>query len=642
MASGTLGELRERHKWGENNKVYTRKFRNKRLKNDNINGGDGNGAATTANGGDSTTVDAATSYNDESNNNKNGNNDEKNSDTAPRLSPQTIAIEDVNPSKRQQTVGRLDVVSDGLSSHGRLPHGNGATKPIICRVDNKVRISLEGERSKSEIRELKRKLVNELDQVRSLAKKLEDKEVQLTGYSTVGGYSHLQHAGNDERALVRVNSEVGSVGHHNSRPFQPLSASIMEVNNGVSDFVEKEKRTPKENPYYQKLDFLLGKDRLPHAESNKKLKSHGRKKHGGEMRHGYGMDKYAIQVMKTCYNLLSRLMKHKYAWVFNKPVDAKALGLHDYHVVIKQPMDLGTVKSRLSKNWYKSPREFAEDVRLTFRNAMTYNPKGQDVHIMAEELSKIFEEKWVAIESEYNTDWRYELVHDVNLPTPTSRYFQPPPPQLPVPEVRNSERAESVTGVSPADYNMKPNASVGRTLVPKKPKAKDLNKRDMTYEEKQRLSTNLQSLPSEKLDNIVQIIKKRNSAVSQHDDEIEVDIDNVDAETLWELDRFVSNYKKSSSKNKRRAELALQVRAEATPAVPAMNPSSAIMDAPKESKTDEKAAAAAAAPPVQRERQGDNVSRSSSSSSSSSGSGSSSDSESDSSSGSDGRHSPRT
>lgn len=99
-----------------------------------------------------------------------------------------------------------------------------------------------------------------------------------------------------------------------------------------------------------------------------------------------------------------------------------------------------------------------------------------------------------------------------------------------------------------------------RTPVPKKPKAKDPNKRDMTYEEKQKLSTNLQSLPSEKLDAIVQIIKKRNSSLSQHDDEIEVDIDSVDAETLWELDRFVTNYKKSLSKNRKKAEIA-QARA---------------------------------------------------------------------------------
>jgi len=33
-----------------------------------------------------------------------------------------------------------------------------------------------------------------------------------------------------------------------------------------------------------------------------------------------------------------------YAWPFYKPVDADLLGLHDYHDIIKKPMDLGTVK----------------------------------------------------------------------------------------------------------------------------------------------------------------------------------------------------------------------------------------------------------------------------------------------------------
>ncbi|KAL7184500.1 hypothetical protein ACSBR2_026625 [Camellia fascicularis] len=73
------------------------------------------------------------------------------------------------------------------------------------------------------------------------------------------------------------------------------------------------------------------------------------------------------------------------------------------------------------------------------------------------------------------------------------------------------ERAESMT--MPVDSKLKLNAEVGRTLVPKKPKANDPHKRDMTYEEKQELSTNLQSLPLEKLDSIVQIIKKRNLAL---------------------------------------------------------------------------------------------------------------------------------
>lgn len=33
-----------------------------------------------------------------------------------------------------------------------------------------------------------------------------------------------------------------------------------------------------------------------------------------------------------------------YAWPFYKPVDAEWLGLHDYHEIVKKPMDLGSVK----------------------------------------------------------------------------------------------------------------------------------------------------------------------------------------------------------------------------------------------------------------------------------------------------------
>ncbi|CAA3005220.1 transcription factor GTE4-like [Olea europaea subsp. europaea] len=114
------------------------------------------------------------------------------------------------------------------------------------------------------------------------------------------------------------------------------------------------------------------------------------------------MDKNMNQVFRSCSNLLQRLMKHKHGWVFNKPVNAKALGLRDYHDIIKHPMDLGTIKNRLSQNWYKSPREFAKDVRLVFQNAVIYNPKGQGVQIMAEWLLEIFEERWAVIEAEYN------------------------------------------------------------------------------------------------------------------------------------------------------------------------------------------------------------------------------------------------
>ena len=48
------------------------------------------------------------------------------------------------------------------------------------------------------------------------------------------------------------------------------------------------------------------------------------------------------------------------------------------------------------------------------------------------------------------------------------------------------------------------------------------------------MSASLQSLPVEKLENIVQIIKKRNLSLCQQEDEIEVDIDSFDTE--WRTD----------------------------------------------------------------------------------------------------------
>ncbi|KAJ0113462.1 hypothetical protein Patl1_02404 [Pistacia atlantica] len=387
-----------------------------------------------------------------------------------------------------------------------------------------------------------------------------------------------------------VHSEVASVGvpvphraisiSRQSRPLNQLSISTLENGQALSEHVEKEKRTPKANQFYRNSEFLLAKDKFPPAESNKKSKLNGKKQAGGELGHGFGP---GSKVFKNCSNLLEKLMKHKHGWVFNAPVDARALGLHDYFAIIKHPMDLGTVKSRLNKNWYKSPKEFAEDVRLTFHNAMTYNPEGQDVHVMAEQLLKIFEDKWEVIESEYNREMRIGSDYEMTFHTPTSRKAPPLPPPLDMRRIL--DRSESMT--YPINPKTKPISLTpsSRTPAPKKPKAKDPHKRDMTYEEKQKLSTNLQSLPSEKLDNIVQIIKKRNSSLFQHDDEIEVDIDSVDAETLWELDRFVTNYKKSLSKNKRKAELAIQARAEAQQIVQQQAPVQVVAEVPKVIRT---------------------------------------------------------
>ena len=53
------------------------------------------------------------------------------------------------------------------------------------------------------------------------------------------------------------------------------------------------------------------------------------------------------QQLKYCNGILKELLSKKhaaYAWPFYKPVDVTTLGLHDYHDIIKHPVDLSVVR----------------------------------------------------------------------------------------------------------------------------------------------------------------------------------------------------------------------------------------------------------------------------------------------------------
>uniref|UniRef100_A0A3P9C9C7 Bromo domain-containing protein n=1 Tax=Maylandia zebra TaxID=106582 RepID=A0A3P9C9C7_9CICH len=93
--------------------------------------------------------------------------------------------------------------------------------------------------------------------------------------------------------------------------------------------------------------------------------------------------------LRWCARLVREMLSKKhvaYAWPFYKPVDAKALGLHDYHEIIKHPMDLSTIKKKLDNRQYRDAQEFAADVRLMFSNCYKYNPPDHDVVAMARKL----------------------------------------------------------------------------------------------------------------------------------------------------------------------------------------------------------------------------------------------------------------
>ena len=105
--------------------------------------------------------------------------------------------------------------------------------------------------------------------------------------------------------------------------------------------------------------------------------------------------------IRWCTKILRKLIDHKGGWLFKEPVDPVLYGIPDYFDVIRSPMDLGTVKNKLTKKKYISIEEFAADVRLTFSNAMKYNPPGNDVHTVAKELNRVFDLLWESMKRKF-------------------------------------------------------------------------------------------------------------------------------------------------------------------------------------------------------------------------------------------------
>jgi hypothetical protein len=56
---------------------------------------------------------------------------------------------------------------------------------------------------------------------------------------------------------------------------------------------------------------------------------------------------YSTLTLRQCTGLLKPIMKLDSATYFLQPVDAEALRIPDYHLIVKEPMDLGTIETRL-------------------------------------------------------------------------------------------------------------------------------------------------------------------------------------------------------------------------------------------------------------------------------------------------------
>lgn len=71
---------------------------------------------------------------------------------------------------------------------------------------------------------------------------------------------------------------------------------------------------------------------------------------------------------------------HPESACFLQPVDHILLRVPSYPKIVKNPMDLGTIHSKLKSGAYLSPWAFIDDVWLMFENAWLFNSSRSTVH----------------------------------------------------------------------------------------------------------------------------------------------------------------------------------------------------------------------------------------------------------------------
>lgn len=103
--------------------------------------------------------------------------------------------------------------------------------------------------------------------------------------------------------------------------------------------------------------------------------------------------------LKFCTQLLLKLRRNRNAYPFLEPVDPIKLGVPDYPLKVKHPMDLSTIKKKLDQKIYKSPSEYESDIRLMFNNCYSYNHPSSEVYLMGKNLEQAFDEMYILPDS---------------------------------------------------------------------------------------------------------------------------------------------------------------------------------------------------------------------------------------------------
>jgi hypothetical protein len=241
------------------------------------------------------------------------------------------------------------------------------------------------------------------------------------------------------------------------------------------------------------------------------------------------------------------------------------------------------VRQNLESGKYSNPEEFADHMRLIFKNAITYNKRPDNaINIAARELNKTFDQKFRTLLSQTNSqsvvestaseksaystrpnkEANYSHISGKSKPQTASESKPAGASKAssPRPSVKQSagnsaknSQAQNVDELHRKLEEMKSemdrlksqleqkNVPQGQTLVISEPKQQQ--QRLLSEQEKYKLIQKIQNLPPDKMPYIIELIRSSVSKdqVQGNDDEIQIPIGSLDTATLWKLETYVNS-----------------------------------------------------------------------------------------------------
>uniref|UniRef100_A0A061RAB9 Ring3 protein n=1 Tax=Tetraselmis sp. GSL018 TaxID=582737 RepID=A0A061RAB9_9CHLO len=218
--------------------------------------------------------------------------------------------------------------------------------------------------------------------------------------------------------------------------------------------------------------------------------------------------------------------------IFDRPVEANLVP--DYYNIVKNPMDLGTMTRKLSQHEYTKPAEFVADMRLIWSNCSLYNKKGDFIEKSGSLTCQHFENLW----GKSGLSDGNERQKRPNAGHAAAKYE----PSNPISQ-RKAARGTTSAGGSISRRNGAGRSKKGRSDGPisrrKGGKSKTSAAPPMSRDQMSLLAQKLGQLDEDSLQGVINIIKER-THLANTDDEIELDIEALDNETLWSLDHYLN------------------------------------------------------------------------------------------------------